>query len=71
MLFKQVVSSFCNKVADLYEQSSRRVSSAVVAYWNPCVLYTMQKNIHINVDSNQTENILNGTTYLVILGQRW
>ena len=27
---------FCQKkVADLYEQSSWRVSSAVTAYWNP------------------------------------
>ena len=34
-LFKLVASSFCKKVADLYEQRSRRVSSVVGAYWNP------------------------------------
>ena len=36
LLFKLVASSFCKKVADLYEQRSRRVSSAVGAYWNHC-----------------------------------
>ena len=38
-LFNQVASSFCKKVADLYEQSSRRISSAVGAYWNPWKWY--------------------------------
>jgi len=27
------------KVADLYEQSSRRVSLPVGAYWNPCLIF--------------------------------
>ena len=31
-LFKLVASSFYKKVADFYEQSNRRVSSAVGAY---------------------------------------
>ena len=31
-LFNQVASSFRKKVANLYEQSNRRVSSAVRAY---------------------------------------
>ena len=30
---------FLEKVADLYEQSSRRVSSAVGAYWNRCLYW--------------------------------
>lgn len=34
-LFNQVASSFRKKVANLYEQSNRRVSPAVRAYWNP------------------------------------
>ena len=34
-LFKLVASSFCKKVADLYEQSSQRVTLAIGAYWNP------------------------------------
>ena len=34
-LFRLVAASFCKKVADLYEQTSWRVSSAVSAYWNP------------------------------------
>ena len=35
-LFKLVASSFQQKVADLYEQSSRRISWAIGGYWNPC-----------------------------------
>ena len=31
----QDASSFCKKVTDLYKQSSRRVSLAIGAYWNP------------------------------------
>ena len=30
---------FLEKVVDLYEQSSRRVSSPASAYWNPWVSY--------------------------------
>ena len=36
-LLKLVASFFWKKVADFYEQSSRRISSAVDAYWNPWV----------------------------------
>ena len=36
-LFKLVASSFYKNVADLYDQSSRRISWAVCAYWNSCI----------------------------------
>ena len=45
MLFKLVASSF-QKVTDFYEQSSRRVSLAVGAYWNSCI------KSHINFTEN-------------------
>ena len=41
LLLKLVASSFCKKVADLYDQRSRRVS--VGAYWNPCQLMLMMQ----------------------------
>ena len=34
-----VASFFYKKVANYSEQSSRRILSAVGAYWNPCHLY--------------------------------
>ena len=37
-LFKVVASSFSKKVANLYKQSSRCISSAIGAFWNPCIL---------------------------------
>ena len=38
-LFKLVASSSEEKVADFSEQCSRRVSSVVGAYWNPCSIH--------------------------------
>ena len=37
-LFKLVAFSFQKKVANLYEQGSRPILSAIGAYWNPWVL---------------------------------
>ena len=40
-LFKPVASSSEKKVAVFSEQCSRRVSSVVAAYWNPCFWYIL------------------------------
>ena len=37
-LFKLAASSSEKKIADFSEQRSRRISSVVGAYWNPCML---------------------------------
>ena len=42
LLVKLVASSFCKKVADLYDQRSRRVS--VGAYWNPLSTHAYDAN---------------------------
>ena len=49
MLFKVVASSFWKKAADFYEQSSRRVSSAIGAYWNPWVLLLVVQAVLVAV----------------------
>ena len=56
------------KVADLDKQSSRRVSSAVGAYWNPCILTTCH---YLDLGSAVEENFSSGTIKIRSTIQSW
>ena len=59
---------FLEKVADLYEQSSRCVLSAVGAYWNPCILMTSH---YPDLGSAVEANFSSGTIKIRSTTQIW